>query len=216
MYCSWHNNTRGVTSSMPIFSFWRLWLLRSTSWRWRVSRHQASMLLSTLRTPPEEEGYMAGEGAAAPEWVERGPAEGEGTSIDMTGSFRNCGLGSVISWSFRNSILNTFSIIIMICGAYPHLQRAVLEMLKNEVKNWKGLLLDIELDKVPLILRTSCGISNARSQGGMEEAVKGKQLWQEVLDLWQTSLGARSVHKLHFLQHEHIIGVNPSLWFDGQ
>jgi hypothetical protein len=85
------------------------------------------------------------------------------------------------------------------------------DLLKNEVENPKGLLLDIDLDEVPLILRTSGGISNPRSQGSTEEAVKCKQLWQEVLDLWCVSLGARSIHKLHFLQLEHIIGVNLSL-----
>jgi hypothetical protein len=76
------------------------------------------MLLSTIRTPLEEEGDTTGEGAAVLEQLERGPIEGEGTSIDMPGSFRNCGLRSVISWSFRNSILDAFSIIIMICAAY--------------------------------------------------------------------------------------------------
>jgi hypothetical protein len=55
------------------------------------------MLLSTLRTPPEEEEERAGGGVAEPERVERGATEGEGTSIDITGLFRNCGLRSIIS-----------------------------------------------------------------------------------------------------------------------
>jgi hypothetical protein len=37
------------------------------------------------------------------------------------------------------------------------------DLLENEVENKKGLLLDIEMDDVPLILETSCGISNLRS-----------------------------------------------------
>jgi hypothetical protein len=90
------------------------------------------------------------------------------------------------------------------------------DLLENEVKNRKGLLLDIEMDEVPLILETSCGISNLRNQGSTEEAVKGEQLWQEVLDLRRTCLGARSIHELHFLQLEYIIGMNPRLRLHGQ
>jgi hypothetical protein len=55
------------------------------------------MLLSTLRTPPEEEEERVGGGGAEPEQEERGATEGEGTSIDITGSFGNCGFRSVIS-----------------------------------------------------------------------------------------------------------------------
>jgi hypothetical protein len=50
----------------------------------------------------------------------------------------------------------------------------------------------------------------------MEKAVKDEQLWQEVLDLRQMCLGARSIQELHFLQLDHIIGMNPSLWLHGQ
>jgi hypothetical protein len=44
----------------------------------------------------------------------------------------------------------------------------------------------IALNKVPLILRTSCSISNAWSQSSTEEAVKNVQLWKKVLDLGHT------------------------------
>jgi hypothetical protein len=37
-------------------------------------------------------------------------------------------------------------------------------------------------DKVPLILRTSDGISNLMSQGGVEEVVNTVELWQEILN----------------------------------
>jgi hypothetical protein len=70
---------------MPIFLFWRLWLLRSTSWRRGVSQHIANMLLSTLRTPPEEEEERGG-GGAKPEWEGRGATKEEGTSIVMVGA----------------------------------------------------------------------------------------------------------------------------------
>jgi hypothetical protein len=86
------------------------------------------MLLSTLKTPSEEE-EVAGVGVAVPKRVEWVPTEVEGTSIEMTGAVENCILRSVISWSFMKSIFLIFLIIIMICGAYPQLRRAVLEML---------------------------------------------------------------------------------------
>jgi hypothetical protein len=79
------------------------------------------LLLSTLKTPPEEEEEVAGGGGVVPERVERGATKVEGTSLVMTGAVKNYGLRSVVSWSFKNSILDTFSIIIMICGAYPQL-----------------------------------------------------------------------------------------------
>jgi hypothetical protein len=107
-----------------------LWLLKSMYWRWQVSRHQANIPLSTLRTPPEEEEEGgADRGAAELERVDRGGAEVEGTSLVMIGATGNCGFRSMISWSMRNSIPDTFSIIIVICGAYPQLRRAILEML---------------------------------------------------------------------------------------
>jgi hypothetical protein len=84
--------------------------------------------LNTLKTPPEE-GERAEGGAAVPEQVERGAGEVEGTSIVMVGVVGFWGLRSVISWSFKNSRPVTLSIIIIICGAYPQLWRAVLEML---------------------------------------------------------------------------------------
>jgi hypothetical protein len=43
---------------------------------------------------------------------------------------------------------------------------------QDVVKDPKGLLLNIVLDDVGLVLRTSGGISNLRSQGGLKEAVE--------------------------------------------
>jgi hypothetical protein len=45
------------------------------------------------------------------------------------------------------------------------------------VEDTKRILLNIVLDEVALILRTSSGISNLRSQGGSEEAVGAIKLW---------------------------------------
>jgi hypothetical protein len=70
---------------------------------------------------PSEEEEVVGGVVATPERVERGVAEVEGTSIEVTGAVGNYGLRSVISWSFTKSIFVTFSIIIMICEAYPQL-----------------------------------------------------------------------------------------------
>jgi hypothetical protein len=78
-----------MNSSMYIFSFWWCWLLRTTSWRWQVSQHQANMLLSTLKIPSKEEEDVAGGGAAVLEHVVRGVAEEEGTSMVMTGAAGN-------------------------------------------------------------------------------------------------------------------------------
>jgi hypothetical protein len=47
----------------------------------------------------------------------------------MVGDVGFLGLRSVISWSFKNSHPITLSIIIIIYGVYPQLQRVVLEML---------------------------------------------------------------------------------------
>jgi hypothetical protein len=67
------------------------------------------MLLSTLKIPlEEEEQEVAGGGAAVPERVERGAAEVEGTSIEITGAAENWGLRSVISLSFMKSMPMTF------------------------------------------------------------------------------------------------------------
>jgi hypothetical protein len=55
------------------------------------------MLLSTLRTPLEEEEERARGGVAKPEREGRGAVEGERTSIDITGSFKNYGLRSITS-----------------------------------------------------------------------------------------------------------------------
>jgi hypothetical protein len=74
------------------------------------------MLLSTLKTSPEEEEEVVGIGVAEPEHVEQGAAEVEGTSIEMTRAVRNYSLRLVISWSFSKSIFVTFLIIIMIWG----------------------------------------------------------------------------------------------------
>jgi hypothetical protein len=94
-----------------------------------VSRHEANILLSPLKTPLEEEEEWSEGGGAVLERVERGVAEEEGTSIVMVGAVGFWGLRSVISWSFENSHPVTLLIIIIICGAYPQLQRAILEML---------------------------------------------------------------------------------------
>jgi hypothetical protein len=55
------------------------------------------MLLSIVRTPSEEEEEQAEGGVVEPKWEVRGAAKGEGTSIDITGSFGNCGFRSVVS-----------------------------------------------------------------------------------------------------------------------
>jgi hypothetical protein len=54
--------------------------------------------------------------------------------------------------------------------------RDVDDLAQDVVKDAKGLLMNIVHDKVPLILWTSAGISNPRSQGGSEEAVKTIEL----------------------------------------
>jgi hypothetical protein len=88
------------------------------------------MLLSTWRTPrEEEEEERARGGVAMPKRVDLGGAEAKGTSLEMIGAIGNWGLRSVILWSFKNSISETTSIIILICGAYPQLRSVVLEIL---------------------------------------------------------------------------------------
>jgi hypothetical protein len=151
-----------------------------------VSWHQANILLSALRTPPEEEEERARGEGPEPEQVVRGAAEEEGTSMVMVGVVGFWGLRSVFSWSFMNSLPVTISIRIIICGGIPttaeSYPRNTDDLLKHEVKHWEGILLDIELDEVPLILRVSSSISNARSQGGTKETVKSVQLWKKVSD----------------------------------
>jgi hypothetical protein len=71
------------------------------------------------------------------------------------------------------------------------------DLMKHEVKNLKRLLLDIELDGVPLKLKTSCTISNAWSQSSTEKAVNSVQLWKKVSDLGRTCHCTRCIHKLH-------------------
>jgi hypothetical protein len=88
--------------------------------------------------------------------------------------------------------------------------------LKDEVKHREGLLLDIKLNEVPLIPRISCRIPNARSQGSTEETMESVQLWKEVLDLGRSDHCTWGIHKLHLVELEHIIGMNPSLWQHGQ
>jgi hypothetical protein len=83
------------------------------------------MLLGTLRTPPKEEEECGRGGAAETEWEGQGAAEEEGTPKEMVGVVGFWGLRSVISWSFKNSLSITLSISIIICGAYPQLQRVV-------------------------------------------------------------------------------------------
>jgi hypothetical protein len=87
---------------------------------------------------------------------------------------------------------------------------------QHEGEHVEGLLLDIELDEVPLILRTSCSISNPQSQCSTEEAVKSVKLWKEILDLGWMSLDTWSIYKLHLIQLEHFKSVNLSLWLYGQ
>jgi hypothetical protein len=64
------------------------------------------------------------------------------------------------------------------------------------------LILDIKLNEVPLILRTSCHIPNVRSQGSMEETVESVQLWKEVLDLGRSGHDTWSIHELHLIKLE--------------
>jgi hypothetical protein len=56
------------------------------------------------------------------------------------------------------------------------------------VEDAKWLIINIVLDEVPLILRTSGVISNPRSQGGAKKAVKATKLWQEGVNLWLHSV----------------------------
>jgi hypothetical protein len=102
---------------------------------------------------------------------------------------------------------------IIICGAYPG---NVDDLLKDEVKHQEALLLDIKLNEVPLILRISCRIPNARSQGSTEEMVESVQLWKEVPDLGRSGHYTWSIPELHLIKLEHIVGVNPSLRRYGQ
>jgi hypothetical protein len=90
------------------------------------------MLFRTLKMLPVEE--EVGGGGAVPEHVERGVDEEEGTSMEMIGYVEACGLMSVILMSFTNSMPMIFSIIIIICRAYPQLRRGVLEMFKISTK----------------------------------------------------------------------------------
>jgi hypothetical protein len=60
------------------------------------------------------------------------------------------------------------------------------DLMKYVVKHRELLLLHIELDKVPLILRTSGGVSNPGSQGRTEKSVNSVQLWPEVQHLEHT------------------------------
>jgi hypothetical protein len=55
--------------------------------------------------------------------------------------------------------------------------RDVENLNQDVVEDTKGLLLNIVLDEVVLILRTSGGISNLRSQGGSKEIVEAIKLW---------------------------------------
>jgi hypothetical protein len=66
--------------------------------------------------------------------------------------------------------------ILTIAESYP---RDVDNLLKHIVKHRESLLLDIVLNKVPLILRASGGVSNPRSQCSIDKAVKGVQLWKK-------------------------------------
>jgi hypothetical protein len=79
---------------------------------------------------------------------------------------------------------------------------------QDVVEDTKGLLLNIVLDEVALVLRTTSGISNLRSQGGSKEAVEAIKLWQEVLDLRQDGLSARSIHEKHFFLLENPVGMD--------
>jgi hypothetical protein len=125
----------------------------------------------------------------------------------------------VISLSFNNSPPITLSISIIICGGIAttvqSCPRNTDDLLKDEVKHRKSLLRDIKLNEVTLILRTSCRIPNARSQGSTEETVESVQLWKEVLNLGRSGRDTWSIHELHITDLEHIIGVNPSLWGHG-
>jgi hypothetical protein len=55
--------------------------------------------------------------------------------------------------------------------ALKQTHRDIHDLAEDVVKDTKGFLLNIVLDQVLLILRTSSGISNARRQSGLEEVV---------------------------------------------
>jgi hypothetical protein len=61
------------------------------------------------------------------------------------------------------------------------------ELLKHVAKHRELLLLHIELDKVLLVLSTSGGVSNPRSQSRTEKSVKSVKLWPEVQHLGRMS-----------------------------
>jgi hypothetical protein len=86
--------------------------------------------------------------------------------------------------------------------------RNVDDLLQDEVKDGEEPLLHIELNQVPLILRASGSISNPRSQGGTEEAMKSVELWYEILSLWWMSNCTWSIHKVHLFWLENIESVN--------
>jgi hypothetical protein len=69
--------------------------------------------------------------------------------------------------------------------SYP---RDADNLLKHIVKHRELLLLDIELNQISLVLRTSGGISNPGGQSSTEKVVKSVQLWQKVQHLGQMSL----------------------------
>jgi hypothetical protein len=85
------------------------------------------------------------------------------------------------------------------------------DLAQNIVKDVERFLLNIVEDQVPLVLRTSGDISNARSHGGMEEVVEAVELWQEVLSRRRVGYGSRSVHEEHLLLAQSPIGVDSSL-----
>jgi hypothetical protein len=87
------------------------------------------------------------------------------------------------------------------------------DLAQDVVKDveWLLLLLNIVEDEVPLVLRTSNGISNVRSHSSTEEAMETVEIWQEVLSRRRVGDDSRSVHEEHLLLAQSPISVDLSL-----
>jgi hypothetical protein len=87
------------------------------------------------------------------------------------------------------------------------------DLAQDVVKDveWLLLLLNIVEDEVPLVLRTSNGISNVRSHSSTEEAMEAVEIWQEVLSRRRVGDDSRSVHEEHLLLAQSPISVDLSL-----
>jgi hypothetical protein len=60
-------------------------------------------------------------------------------------------------------------------------------------------------------MRTSGGISDARSQSGSKEAVEGVELLQKVLSVRRLSFSTWSIHEHHIILSKDPLMVNPYL-----